>query len=608
MKHLASLHKYFWKYRWRFLLGALFILLTNYFRILSPQLTGYVVNTVVHAIQGDMNMVENRSGYDILVRQIITRFTELDYVDKVLMAGILLLVMAIISGFFMFLMRQTIIVMSRLIEFDQKNEIYRHYQKLDTGFYKMHSTGDLMNRISEDVSRVRMYTGPSVMYFINLAAVIGFSVFFMYRSDPRLTFYALAPFPILAVIIYFVNTLINRKSERIQQMLSLLTANAQEAYTGIRVIKSFVQEKAMFNFFAKNSETYKNNALSLAKTEAIYFPTMGVLVGLSTLVTIYIGAMDVVNGVPGASVGKIAEFVMYIQMLSFPVSAIGWTASMTQRAATSQRRINEFLNTVPSIADTPDAKAVMLNGDIQFQHVSFQYQNTGIQALKDVSLSIRSGEKIAIVGRTGSGKTTLLQLLLRLYEADKGDIILDGLPIRMIKRSSLREGVSYVPQEVFLFSDTIYNNIIFAKPDATQQEVETAAKAAGIHDEILRFPQGYQTMVGERGVMLSGGQKQRISIARALIKSSPILIFDDSLSAVDSETENRILQTLHQYVTKRTAIIVTHRLFSLENMDRIYVMVAGEIAEAGTHVELLAKGGVYAEMYERQQNRATGKE
>lgn len=608
MKHLASLHKYFWKYRWRFLLGALFILLTNYFRILSPQLTGYVVNTVVHAIQGDMNMVEDRSGYDILVRQIITRFTELDYVDKVLMAGILLLVMAIISGFFMFLMRQTIIVMSRLIEFDQKNEIYRHYQKLDTGFYKMHSTGDLMNRISEDVSRVRMYTGPSVMYFINLAAVIGFSVFFMYRSDPRLTFYALAPFPILAVIIYFVNTLINRKSERIQQMLSLLTANAQEAYTGIRVIKSFVQEKAMFNFFAKNSETYKNNALSLAKTEAIYFPTMGVLVGLSTLVTIYIGAMDVVNGVPGASVGKIAEFVMYIQMLSFPVSAIGWTASMTQRAATSQRRINEFLNTVPSIADTPDAKAVMLNGDIQFQHVSFQYQNTGIQALKDVSLSIRSGEKIAIVGRTGSGKTTLLQLLLRLYEADKGDIILDGLPIRMIKRSSLREGVSYVPQEVFLFSDTIYNNIIFAKPDATQQEVETAAKAAGIHDEILRFPQGYQTMVGERGVMLSGGQKQRISIARALIKSSPILIFDDSLSAVDSETENRILQTLHQYVTKRTAIIVTHRLFSLENMDRIYVMVAGEIAEAGTHVELLAKGGVYAEMYERQQNRATGKE
>jgi ATP-binding cassette subfamily B multidrug efflux pump len=608
MKHLASLHKYFWKYRWRFLLGALFILLTNYFRILSPQLTGYVVNTVVHAIQGDMNMVEDRSGYDILVRQIITRFTELDYVDKVLMAGILLLVMAIISGFFMFLMRQTIIVMSRLIEFDQKNEIYRHYQKLDTGFYKMHITGDLMNRISEDVSRVRMYTGPSVMYFINLAAVIGFSVFFMYRSDPRLTFYALAPFPILAVIIYFVNTLINRKSERIQQMLSLLTANAQEAYTGIRVIKSFVQEKAMFNFFAKNSETYKNNALSLAKTEAIYFPTMGVLVGLSTLVTIYIGAMDVVNGVPGASVGKIAEFVMYIQMLSFPVSAIGWTASMTQRAATSQRRINEFLNTVPSIADTPDAKAVTLNGDIQFQHVSFQYQNTGIQALKDVSLSIRSGEKIAIVGRTGSGKTTLLQLLLRLYEADKGDIILDGLPIRMIKRSSLREGVSYVPQEVFLFSDTIYNNIIFAKPDATQQEVETAAKAAGIHDEILRFPQGYQTMVGERGVMLSGGQKQRISIARALIKSSPILIFDDSLSAVDSETENRILQTLHQYVTKRTAIIVTHRLFSLENMDRIYVMVAGEIAEAGTHVELLAKGGVYAEMYERQQNRATGKE
>ncbi|HMJ47619.1 MAG TPA: ABC transporter transmembrane domain-containing protein, partial [Ferruginibacter sp.] len=371
MTQLFSLNKYFWKYRWLFFLGILFVILTNYFRILAPQITGYVVNTVIQTIRtpgGPAEPLLQNSGhtYDFIVKTVITMFDEQPFKTKILFAGLILLILALISGFFMFLMRQTIIVMSRHIEFDQKNEIFGHYQKLDTTFYKTHSTGDMMNRIAEDVSRVRMYTGPAIMYFINLAAVIGFSIFFMLRSDIKLTVVALCPLPLLAVSIYFVNTIINRKSEKIQGLLSDLTTNAQESFSGIRVIKSFVQEKAMFGFFKANSEEYRSNALSLAKTEAIYFPSMGLLIGLSTLITIMVGGLDVTNNVPGASVGKIAEFVMYIQMLTFPVSAIGWTASMTQRAVASQRRINEFLLTAPVIRDTPAAKAISFQGNIHF--------------------------------------------------------------------------------------------------------------------------------------------------------------------------------------------------------------------------------------------------
>ena len=342
MKHLRTLRKYFWKYRWRFLLGILFVVLTNYFRILAPQLTGYVVNTVVHSVKkGQAVSIHTESNYDVLVKTIIGWFGQSSH-NKILLAGITLLVLALISGFFMFLMRQTIIVMSRHIEYDQKNEIFNHYQKLDTNFYKTHSTGDLMNRIAEDVSRVRMYTGPAIMYFINLAAVIGFSVFFMVKASPKLTLVALAPLPLLAITIYFVNTIINRKSERIQALLSDLTTNAQESYSGIRVIKSYVQEKAMLGFFTQNSEDYRKNALGLAKTEAIYFPSMALLIGLSTLITIMVGCLDVINKVPGANVGMIVEFVVYIQMLTFPVSAIGWTASMLQRGAASQKESMSF--------------------------------------------------------------------------------------------------------------------------------------------------------------------------------------------------------------------------------------------------------------------------
>jgi ATP-binding cassette subfamily B protein len=604
MKHLSSLNKYFWKYRWHFMLGVIFIVLTNYFRILSPQLTGFVVNTVVQSIKSpDANTIDikkSEKNYDFVVQKVISAFEEKPS-NKILYAGLTLLVLAIISGFFMFLMRQTIIVMSRHVEYDQKNEIFTHYQKLDTNFYKTHSTGDLMNRISEDVSRVRMYTGPAIMYFINLAAVIGFSIFFMMKASPKLTLVALSPLPVLAITIFFVNNIINKKSERIQSLLSDLTTNAQESYSGIRVIKSFVQEKAMLGFFKKNSEAYRDNALSLAKTEAIYFPSMALLIGLSTLITIMVGSLDVVNHVEGASVGRIAEFVMYIQMLTFPVSAIGWTASMTRRAATSQRRINEFLHTVPSIKNEPGVVKPELQGAISLANVDFIYPHTGIHALKDFSLQINKGEKVAIVGRTGSGKSTLAQLLLHMYEPQTGIITYDGIPVNKIDINSLRQQISYVPQDIFLFSETVSNNISFGHDDTSGESVTHAAKQASIHSEIERFSHGYDTMIGERGVTLSGGQKQRISIARALTKDSRVIIFDDCLSAVDARTEKEIIGNLYQYLDNKTAIIITHRIFSLFEFDKIIVIDEGAIVEQGTHQQLLGLNGYYTDMYNRQQ-------
>lgn len=610
MKQLFTLNHYFWKYRWHFLLGIVFVILTNYFRILSPQLTGYVMNTVVHSIQPEpgksmaAEVKKDVSNYDILVREVVWRFEESGN-NKILLAGLMLLVLALISGFFMFLMRQTIIVMSRHIEYDQKNEIFNHYQQLDTNFYKTHSTGDLMNRIAEDVSRVRMYTGPALMYFINLAAVIGFSIFFMMKASPKLTLVALSPLPVLALTIYFVNTIINRKSEKIQSLLSDLTTNAQESYSGIRVIKSFVQEKAMMGFFRKNSEAYRSNALSLAKTEAIYFPSMSLLIGLSTLITIMVGCLDVVNQVPGASVGKIAEFVMYIQMLTFPVSAIGWTASMTQRAVASQKRINEFLHTEPSVMDRKDSLHPAFGGNISFTGVDFTYPHTGIHALKDFSLQVKAGEKIAIVGRTGSGKSTVAQLLLHMYEPQQGMISYDGIPLNSISIKHLHEQISYVPQDVFLFSDTVSNNIRFGMEEAGQEMVEKAARQASVHNEILRFSEGYNTMIGERGVTLSGGQKQRISIARALIKDPQIVVFDDCLSAVDARTEKEIIGNLYEFLDNKTAIIITHRVFSLFEFDKVVVLDKGRIVEQGTHEELLALEGFYADMYRRQLEQET---
>jgi ATP-binding cassette subfamily B multidrug efflux pump len=498
-------------------------------------------------------------------------------------------------------MRQTIIVMSRHIEYEQKNEIFTHYQKLDTNFYKTHSTGDLMSRISEDVSRVRMYSGPAIMYVINLAATIGFSVFYMARENAELTLYVLAPLPILAIAIYYVNTIIHRKSDKIQSLLSDLTTNAQESYSGIRVIKSFVQEKAMLGFFDKNSEEYRKNAISLAKTEAIYFPSISLLIGLSTLVTILIGGFYVING--QISIGVIGEFIMYILLLSFPVSAIGWTASMIQRAATSQRRINEFLHTRSTIQNSAGNQQIILKGNIEFKNVDFTYPHTGIHAIKNFDLKINKGEKIAIVGKTGSGKSTIAQLLLRMYDPQNGDILYDGTSIKKIDFSSLRSQVSYVPQDVFLFSDTVENNISFGVSGATEEMIKEAASNAVVQNEIEQFPLKYKTLIGERGVTLSGGQKQRISIARALMKEHEIVIFDDCLSAVDAKTESQIINNLYSYLKNRTAIIITHRIFSLFNFDKIILLKDGAISEQGTHAELLNKNGYYAEMYAHQQKR-----
>lgn len=606
MKHLAALNPFFWKYRYRFLLGVIFILLTNYFRILAPQLTGYVVNTVVtSSSNGAINLshppVIHKKQYDFVVQLIIAKLEPQAFSSKIVWCSIILLLLALISGFFMFLMRQTIIVMSRLIEFSQKNQVFNHYQQLDTNFYKTHSTGDLMSRISEDVSRVRMYTGPALMYFINLAAILFFSIYFMIQASPKLTLIALSPLPLLAITIYFVNTIINKKSERIQELLSDLTSNAQESYSGIRVIKSFVQEKAMLGFFSNNSELYKKNALALAKTEAIYFPSIGLLIGLSTLITIMVGGMDVVNGLPGTSIGTIAEFVLYIQMLTFPVSAIGWTASMTQRAAASQKRINEFLQTTPSIQQSDIIFKPSFNSSINLTAVNFSYPHTGIHAIKDFSLTIEKGEKIAIVGRTGSGKSTIAQLLLRMYDANDGLILYDNVPIDKIDIQWLRSQISYVPQDVFLFSETVQNNIAFGVDSASLEEVIQAANIAGIHNEIEGFSNGYQTMIGERGVTLSGGQKQRISIARALLKNPSLVIFDDCLSAVDAKTEKEILNNLNIWWNDKTAVIITHRIFSLLQFDKVIVLDDGKIIEQGTHADLLKQNGFYAEMYARQQ-------
>ena len=606
MKHLSALHIFFWKYRLRIFLGILFIILTNYFRILSPQLTGYVLNTVVHQIENTESVTQPQlQQNDFIVQKIINGLEKKNFSDKFLWSGITLLMLAIVSGFFMFLMRQTIIVMSRLIEYDQKNQVFTHYQQLDTNFYKMHSTGDLMNRISEDISRVRMYTGPAIMYFINLAAVLGFSIFFMIKASPKLTVVALSPLPVLAITIYFVNTVINKKSERIQGLLSDLTTNAQESYSGIRVIKSFVQEKAMLGFFTKNSELYKQNALDLAKTEAIYFPSMALLIGISTLLTIMVGGLDVINQVPGASVGKIAEFVLYIQMLTFPVSAIGWTASMTQRAAASQKRINEFLQTKPDIAEYSSQLKPDLKNSISFSNVDFTYPHTGINAIKNFSLNILQGQKVAIVGKTGSGKSTIAQLLLRMYDPQSGMIEYDGVPLKKIDLSYLRSQISYVPQDIFLFSETVENNIAFGLEKSTLDDVIKAAQQASVHSEITGFADGYHTMIGERGVTLSGGQKQRISIARALIKQPAIVIFDDCLSAVDAKTEKEVLGNLNMYLENKMAIIITHRIFSLLNFDNIIVLNQGNIIEQGTHHVLMEKNGYYAEMYRKQQEQET---
>ncbi|MDQ3551366.1 MAG: ABC transporter ATP-binding protein/permease [Bacteroidota bacterium] len=604
MKHLKHLFRYFWKYRFRLGIGIIFIIISNYFGVLAPQVTGFIIDYVQRSLQlPGYKPKSEPANYDILVQKFIATLEtmQLSVSDIVAISGITILVLALLRGLFMFFMRQTIIVMSRHIEYDQKNEVYEHYQKLDAGFYKSTSTGDLMSRISEDVSKVRMFTGPAIMYLINLIALISLTIFFMYRRSPDLTFYVLTPLPVLAITIYLVNNIIHKKSEALQATLASLTTNAQQSYSGIRVIKSFVQEKAMLYYFKENSEKYRKDAVTLARIESLYFPSMSFFIGLSTLLTIMIGGIQYINQDNNIGLDVIVEFVIYINMLTFPVSAIGWTASMIQRAAASQKRLNEFLHTKPKIFNEENTTPFVLEGDVHFDSVNFTYPNTGLHALKNFTLHIKAGEKVAIVGRTGSGKSTMAQLLLRMYEPDNGRIFFDGRESRTILLDALRSQISYVPQDGFLFSDSIASNISFGLNTHDQAEIEKAAKTAAIHNEIVSFPKGYETLVGERGVTLSGGQKQRISIARAIIKKTPVLLLDDTLSAVDTRTENKILTQVKEYMRNRTAIVITHKIAGITSFDKIVVLEEGKIVEMGTHEQLFDKKGLYYEMYQRQQ-------
>ncbi len=602
MKELSALNVFFWKYRFRFFTGILLVIATNYLAVLSPQITGYVVSLVQAKLPGGKPVTANQGDLIVyFISHLSNRFT-FSFGWLITFCSITILFLAIIRSVFMFFMRQTIIVMSRHIEFDQKNQIYAHYQKLDTEFYKTHSTGDLMNRITEDVSRVRMYTGPSLMYLINLISLIGFCLYNMFSKDVRLSLLVLAPLPILALTIYFVNSIINKKSEQIQGQLSDLTTNAQESYSGIRVIKSFVQEKAMLGFFKKNSELYRKNAVSLAKVEAFYTPTMSFMIGLSTLLTIYLGGLEALHD--PSRVGLIIEFVIYINMLTFPVSAIGWTASMIQRAAASQKRINEFLSIQPKITNQHATPTDAIKGDIQFNEVNFTYPHSGINALSDFNVTIHAGEKVLILGRTGSGKTTIGQLIARMYDVNNGSITIDGNDLNTLDVQYLRKQIGYVQQDVFLFSDSIKNNIEFGL-NQTAEEVNndliTATQTAHVLNEINSLANQFGTMVGERGTTLSGGQKQRVAIARAIIKKPSIYIFDDCLSAVDALTEQTILRNLSTYIQDKTALFITHRIFYTFHFDKIIYLEDGKIAEMGTHESLLAKNGLYAELYRTQQ-------
>ncbi len=601
MKQLKALNKYFWKYKLRFGIGIVFIVVSNYFGVLAPQVTGFVVDFAQRGLPGYVQP-KKPAVYDASVNWFIHFVEGLQYtsLQVVVICGLTILGLALLRGFFLFLMRQTIIVMSRHIEYDQKNEVFNHYQQLDASFYKTHSTGDLMSRMAEDVSRVRMFTGPAIMYFINLSTLISLTVFFMFKRQPELTFYVLAPLPLLAFIIYRVNTIINHKSEALQSSLGQITTNAQQAYSGIRVIKSFVQETSVYKNFEAGSEDYRKQAVALAKIEALYFPSMTLLIGISTLLTIMIGGLYYITGQREIGIDVIVEFVIYINLLTFPVSAIGWTASMTQRAAASQKRLNEFLLTKPTIVNSAETVAPKLRGEIVLQNVQFTYPHTGIQAIKNFNLQISVGETVAVVGRTGSGKTTLAQLLMRMFDAQAGSIKMDGIEIKNIDLLALRSQVSYVPQDGFLFSDTVANNIAFGATTNNEEAVRGAARLAVVDKDIEGFEKGYQTEIGERGVTLSGGQKQRISIARALLKQAPVFILDDCLSAVDARTENEIIANLKTALQGKTCLLITHRIFNLLHFDRIVVMEDGTIAEEGSHTVLMQRKGLYYQMYLRQ--------
>ncbi|HRG28274.1 MAG TPA: ABC transporter ATP-binding protein [Chitinophagales bacterium] len=583
MRALKSVNKYLWRYRWLLLTGILFVGLANVFQVYAPRYIGEMIDLVT-------------INFDAVVKQNDTTLADEVY-RGVLISGLLFLGFTILRGIFMFFMRQTIIVMSRKIEYDQKNDLFRHYEQLTPAFFKKNNTGDLMSRVAEDVGRVRQYVGPALMYFMNLVFNFLFGIWMMLSINPTLTLYVLLPLPVLSLSIYYVNSIINKRSEAIQTQLSHLTSVAQESFSGIRVIQAYAREKTTALYFEKECDEYKQLSLGLARVDALFQPLMVLLIGLSVLLTIFVGGWQVMEG--KLSTGDLAEFLFYVNMMTWPVTSLGWVVSIIQRAAASQKRIDEFLNTQPDVAATGFPHHT-LKGAIVFDDVHFTYPDTGVKALQGVSFSILPGEKIAIVGKTGSGKTTIADLMYRLYDVSSGQIRIDGIPIDAFNLVDLRKGISAVPQDVFLFSDSIKNNIAFGNGKTDMATVQQYAAYASIHDEITRFREGYDTLVGERGVTLSGGQKQRISIARAFLKDAPVIILDDCLSAVDTNTEKRIMSNMRDYLDNKTAIFITHRIFSLISFDKIIVLDNHTVAEFGTHDELMEKRGLYYQMFESQ--------
>ena len=587
MKELAYLNKFFYKYRWRFLPGILFVIISNLFAVLPAQ----VIRIAFDLVNENIAIYRLFNGFE-KQKLIATIFGQ-----SLLFFGLIVLALALLRGIFLFFMRQTIILMSRHIEYDLKNEIYQHYQKLSMAFYRRNNTGDLMNRVTEDVSRVRMYLGPAIMYTINTSVLFILIIVAMFNVNARLAVFALLPLPLLAVTIYYVHTIINQRSEKIQEQLSSMSSFVQETFSGIRVIKAYVREDDIRKKFNQESEDYKTHSMSLVQIQALFYPMMLLLVGISTIITVYIGGVEVIKGT--ITSGNIAEFIVYVNQLTFPVTSLGWVTSLIQRASASQKRINEFLQTQPEIVSLSSDK-IKLKGGIEFKDVSFTYPDTGIQAIKNISFKVEPGQFIAIIGRTGCGKSTIANLLLRMYDADQGDVLIDNKRIEKLDLNTYRDQVGFVPQEVFLFSDTIFNNIAFGLSVAEPNQVEQAAKDAALYDNIIGFEKSFETMIGERGITLSGGQKQRLSIARALINEPQILIFDDCLSAIDTRTEEEILNNLGRLMNNKTSILIAHRVSTIKNADKILVMDGGEIIEQGTHHELMALKRIYFELFEKQ--------
>ncbi|WP_374506523.1 ABC transporter ATP-binding protein [Flavobacterium sp.] len=585
MKELGYLNKYFIKYKFSFLLGIAITIIAQFFSLYTPKL-----------ISKSLAAIEE---FDTLSDAKKASATLLSHFKSELVTNILLIIgTTIIAGFLTFLMRQTLIVMSRHIEFDLKNEVFRQYENLSQQFYKQNRTGDLMNRISEDVSKVRMYVGPAVMYTINTFIRFAIVIAYMYNVSPRLTLYTLLPLPILSYTIFKLSSEINKRSTTFQQYLSKVSSFTQEIFSGIRVIKAYSLENQHQNNMIDLANESKNKSLDLARVQSLFGPLMMALIGISNLVVIYFGGLMYMEGTI-KSIGTIAEFILYVNMLTWPVASLGWVSSMVQEAEASQKRLNEFLKIEPEIKNANPNHST-IEGSITFNNVSYTYKDTNIKAIQNISFSVKKGQTLAILGKTGAGKSTILSLISRLHDVTEGEITIDGSPIQALNLYDLRNSIGIVPQDAFLFSDSIKNNIKFGKEDASDSEIESAAKSAVVHANIIGFNNQYDTILGERGITLSGGQKQRVSIARAIIKNPPILLFDDCLSAVDTETEEAILNNLNEICKNKTTIIVSHRVSSAKNADQIIVIDEGKIIQQGSHNQLINQEGYYAELYLKQ--------